>query len=199
MLPLNGIATGIAGFDLAKPREVLRLWSPDSRPQNSADVALAHRPDDLDAAISSGFVRAFVVSDEPDALSHADKFARVILVPSKFDYLAEGDILGFNAASRRFRTLYRRASIHNSFLVTERCNHYCLMCSQPPRDVDDSWILREIRAALPLVDHHTRSLGFTGGEPLLNWRDFIMVLSDCGDLLRFMCSAMDGPSPPLKW
>jgi hypothetical protein len=53
MLPLNGIATGIAGFDLAKPREVLRLWSPDSRPQNSADVALAHRPDDLDAAISS--------------------------------------------------------------------------------------------------------------------------------------------------
>ena len=36
-------------------------------------------------------------------------------------------------ASRRFRALYRRNSSHNSFLVTERCNHYCLMCSQPPR------------------------------------------------------------------
>jgi His-Xaa-Ser system radical SAM maturase HxsC len=57
------------------------------------------------------------------------------------------------------------------------------MCSQPPRDVDDSWILREIRNALPLVDKQTRSLGFTGGEPLLDWRDFMMVLSDCRNLL----------------
>jgi hypothetical protein len=29
-------------------------------------------------------------------------------------------------------------SAQNSFLVTERCNYYCLMCSQPPRDVDNA-------------------------------------------------------------
>jgi His-Xaa-Ser system radical SAM maturase HxsC len=104
-------------------------------------------------------------------------------VPSKFDYLADGDILGFHPHSKRFRTLYRRSSVHNSFLVTERCNHYCLMCSQPPRDVEDSWILREIRDALPLVDKHTQSSGFTGGEPLLDWQDFMAVLSDCRDVL----------------
>src|SRR5262245_49194661 len=60
---------------------------------------------------------------------------------------------------------------------TERCNHYCLMCSQPPRNVDDSWILQEIRNALSLIDKQTRSLGFTGGEPLLDWQEFIAVLS----------------------
>lgn len=57
------------------------------------------------------------------------------------------------------------------------------MCSQPPKDADDSWILREIHDALPLVDKQTRSLGFTGGEPLLNWRDFLPILSDCRNLL----------------
>jgi hypothetical protein len=167
MLPLNGIASATLGFDPAEPRQVLRLRAPTSRPQESADVALAHRPDDLKAAMSSGFTRTFVVSDEADALLQGNSFARVIHVPSKFDYLADGDILGFDPHSKRFRTLYRRSSIHNSFLVTERCNHYCLMCSQPPRDVNDSWILREIRAALPLVDIHTRSLGFTGGSHCL--------------------------------
>jgi sulfatase maturation enzyme AslB (radical SAM superfamily) len=183
MLPLNGIASATFGFDPAEPRTVLRLRSPTSRPQVPADVALAHRSNDLSAAVSSGFTRAFVVSDEADALPHGKRFARIIHVPSKFDYLADGDILGFHPDSKRFRILYRRSSAHNSFLVTERCNHYCFMCSQPPRDVNDSWILREIRAALPLVDIHTRSLGFTGGEPLLDWLDLMTVLSDCRDLL----------------
>jgi len=183
MLPLNGTATAILGFDPAEPRQVLRLRVPTSRPQDSADVALAYSPDDLDAAMSSGFARAFVVGDKADAWLHGSGFARVIQVPSKFDYLADGDVLGFHPASKRFRTLYRRSSAHNSFLVTERCNHYCLMCSQPPRNVDDSWILREIRDALPLVDKQTRSLGFTGGEPLLNWRGFMAILRDCRDEL----------------
>jgi His-Xaa-Ser system radical SAM maturase HxsC len=43
--------------------------------------------------------------------------------------------------------------------------------------------LREIRDALPLIDRDTESLGFTGGEPLLDWPDFMAVLSDCRDLL----------------
>ncbi|HEY4980907.1 MAG TPA: His-Xaa-Ser system radical SAM maturase HxsC [Pseudolabrys sp.] len=83
----------------------------------------------------------------------------------------------------KFRSLFRRASKHNSFLVTERCNHYCLMCSQPPRDIDDGWLLGEIRAAIPLVDRDTKSFAFTGGEPLLDWRGFIECLKDCRDVL----------------
>lgn len=57
------------------------------------------------------------------------------------------------------------------------------MCSQPPKDVDDHWILDEIKESLPLVDSSTRSFTFTGGEPLTDWRDFISVLVQCRDQL----------------
>jgi hypothetical protein len=181
MLPLNGIATATRGFDSQEPRQVFRLRLPKDSPEQLADMALIRLPDDFDEAVSAGFGQAIVIGDSTDLAPQA--LPRVIQLPTKFNYLSNGDILGFHPRSKRVRSLYRRASAHNSFLVTERCNHYCLMCSQPPRDVDDSWILQEIRDALPLVDKQTRSLGFTGGEPLLDWREFIGVLCDCRDLL----------------
>ena len=57
------------------------------------------------------------------------------------------------------------------------------MCSQPPKDVDDRWILDEIAESLPLVEPTTRSLTFTGGEPLTDWRAFVAVLAQCRDQL----------------
>jgi His-Xaa-Ser system radical SAM maturase HxsC len=137
----------------------------------------------LDAALSIGFRGAVTLEDEPNAGPTKHGMRRIVRLPSKFEYLADGDVLGLHAGTKRFRTLYRRASEHNSILVTERCNHYCLMCSQPPRDIADSWILDEIEKALPLLDTQTRSLGFTGGEPLLEWRKFLAVLTQCRDLL----------------
>jgi His-Xaa-Ser system radical SAM maturase HxsC len=183
MLALHGTATAIHGFDASAPRQVLRLRSPRNPPEHSADVALVRQPDDLDAALSIGFRGAVTLEDEPNAGPTKHGMRRIVQLPSKFEYLADGDILGLHAGTKRFRTLYRRASEHNSILVTERCNHYCLMCSQPPRDIADSWILDEIEKALPLLDTQTRSLGFTGGEPLLEWRKFLAVLTQCRDLL----------------
>ena len=50
------------------------------------------------------------------------------------------------------------------------------MCSQPPRDVADGWIVDEILGALPIIDPDTREIGFTGGEPtLLGDRFFELV------------------------
>ena len=183
MLSLYGMATATCGFDPAEPRLVLRLRSPKVGPAESGDVALVRNSEDFDAAASSGFVAALLIGDGTDALPHGNALLRMVQVPSKFDYLGDGDILGFHPVSKRFRTLYRRTSAHNSFLVTDRCNHYCLMCSQPPKDVDDSWILQEIRQALPLVDKQTKSMAFTGGEPLLDWQGFMPILSDCRDVL----------------
>jgi hypothetical protein len=151
MLPLYGIATASRGYDSSESRQVARLRSANSHPEQG-DMALVQRLDDLDLAASSGFVQALIISDDPQAMSRDTVIPRMIQVASKFNYLATGDIFGFDPAGNRFRTLYRRSSTHNSFLVTERCNHYCLMCSQPPRDVDDRWVLQEIRDALPLVD-----------------------------------------------
>ena len=74
--------------------------------------------------------------------------------------------------------LYRRHSLHNSFLLTERCNHYCLMCSQPPKDVNDDWLVDELFEAIPLLSTETPEIGFTGGEPTLLGDRFLRLASD---------------------
>ena len=140
---------------------------PHSGPENSADFAIVRQRDDFAAAISAGFAGTLVVGYATEMLPHLNTFPRTVQLTGKFEYLADGDILKIFPASKKFRTLYRRSSSHNSFLVTERCNHYCLMCSQPPKDADNSWILREMWDALPLVDKQTRSMGFTGVTPQL--------------------------------
>jgi His-Xaa-Ser system radical SAM maturase HxsC len=147
-------------------------------------MALIRDPASVDAAAARGHSQALAISEDPqlDRLVR-EAIPRAYALPSRFDYLADGDVIGMEMSSGQFRVHYRRASTHNSFLVTERCNHYCLMCSQPPRDVGDQWILGEIAAAVPLIDKDTKSLGFTGGEPLLDWQPLVRVLAQCRDEL----------------
>src|SRR5205807_10136286 len=125
-----------------------------------------------------------VVALERDAV-HASQAnpTQLIVVPNEFEYLKDGDVVAVVLDRPAVRVLYRRNSLHNSFLLTERCNHYCLMCSQPPKEVNDDWILDDIDAAVPLIDKETRSLGFTGGEPLLNYSRLLSVLRECRDFL----------------
>ncbi len=65
------------------------------------------------------------------------------------------------------RVLYRRGANANFLLATERCNSFCLMCSQPPRDVDDGWRIAEMLETIDLIDHGVAAIGITGGEPTL--------------------------------
>ena len=181
MLPLHGIAQETRGFSPYRPWQVLRLCSPRSHPSHPADAALVRLPEEMKIAQSFGFTTALAVSDKFEF--SADAPSNVAVLSNQFGYLADGDVLGFQAEKRRIRTLYRRASAHNSFLVTERCNHYCLMCSQPPRNIDDRWLLDEIEAAIELLDPQTRSFAFTGGEPLLEWHHFIRLLDRCRNVL----------------
>ena len=182
-LPLYGTASRSAGFPPDNARSVIRLRSVDSiAERRTADFALARTLDEVRRAIEADWTSILVVSDGSIDLPGTFK-GRLVAVPQQYDYLADGDVLGFDHASRKFRTLFRRNSAHNSFLVTERCNNYCLMCSQPPKDVDDRWILGEIKESLPLIDPETRALTFTGGETLSDWKDFISVLKQCRDRL----------------
>ncbi|MDZ4367604.1 MAG: His-Xaa-Ser system radical SAM maturase HxsC [Afipia sp.] len=115
-----------------------------------------------------------------DATAVAARLAnqRVVLLPPELDYLSDGDVVRLNPERKALRVLYRRSSSHNHFLLTERCNNYCLMCSQPPRNVNDGWIVDEVIEALPLIDRDTVELGITGGEPtLLGERFFDLVRS----------------------
>src|ERR1700726_704873 len=107
MLPLYGTATATRGFDRTLQRQVLRLRSPKEGPEQSADVALVRHLDDFDLAASAGFMSVLLIHDGVDTLPDGDGLPRMLRVSSKFDYLGEGDILGFEPTSRRFRTLYR--------------------------------------------------------------------------------------------
>jgi His-Xaa-Ser system radical SAM maturase HxsC len=184
-LPLFGTATFSDGFDGEHARSVARLQSLGlDASRNASDFIIVRTSEDMRRAVEEDHDSIFIINDSPnDILSTAAFSGRAIGVTSKFAYLAEGDIIGIHNSSRKFRTLFRRSSRHNSFLVTERCNNYCLMCSQPPKDIDDRWILDEIKKSLPLLDRTTPTLTFTGGEPLSDWTDFISVLAECRDQL----------------
>ena len=93
-----------------------------------------------------------------------------------YEYLDEGDILRVDPASGSMRCLYRRNSLHNTILLTERCNHYCLMRSQPPKQADDSWLMDEAMELIGLIPPETEALGFSGGEPTLYGHRFIDLL-----------------------
>lgn len=84
-----------------------------------------------------------------------------------FDHLAEGDIVLVNTDGV-INTLYRVNSHQNFLLATERCNSNCLMCSQPPKDRDDTQFFYDIhRQLIPLIPKDCQELGITGGEPTL--------------------------------
>jgi His-Xaa-Ser system radical SAM maturase HxsC len=87
------------------------------------------------------------------------------LLPKPLQYLSDGDVIRIEPVRRRLQTLFRRSSASNSFLVTERCDNYCVMCSQPPKEADDSWLVDDLLKVVPLLDPETESLGITGGEP----------------------------------
>jgi len=98
------------------------------------------------------------------------------------DYLADGDVVAVDPTGF-VRTLYRRLSRHNFILATDQCNSYCLMCSQPPKQVDDFSRIADHFRVIDLIDPATEELGITGGEPTLYGQRFIDLIAHCKDRL----------------
>ncbi len=71
----------------------------------------------------------------------------------------------------------------NSVLLTERCDHYCLMCSQPPKEREDDWLLDNARELIRLLPPSTPGIGFTGGEPTIYGDRLLELLRLCRNLL----------------
>ena len=153
-------------------RDVLRVCADPSRPQplRSDEVFLVG-----ENGVPDGY-RAYAQFADSDRSFETDQPTPVVILPPELRYLGHGDVVAVDWSRNSVAVLYRRRSPHNTFLVTERCNHLCLMCSQPPRDVDDSWLIDEMLAVIPLIDPDTRELGFTGGEPTLLGQRFLSVL-----------------------
>lgn len=93
------------------------------------------------------------------------------------DHLRHGDIVVLEGASGLVRSLYRPYEAHHHLFVTERCNSNCLMCSQPPKDRDDTDALTARNLALiDLIEEPPPYLTITGGEPtLLGDRLFTLI------------------------
>lgn len=108
--------------------------------------------------------------------------ASVIQLPPELDYLGAGDVVSVSGDGQRVRVLWRHDSHQNSILLTERCNHYCLMCSQPPKTANDDRLLDEAFELMRVLPRDVTEIGFTGGEPTLYGQGLIDLLTLCRNL-----------------
>lgn len=93
-----------------------------------------------------------------------------------FDHLHDDDIIIVHEDGS-IHTLYRPQSKQNFLLFTERCNSNCLMCSQPPKDRDDTdYYYNLYKRLVPIIPKDCFELGITGGEPTLLGNRFFELL-----------------------
>jgi His-Xaa-Ser system radical SAM maturase HxsC len=130
----------------------------------------------------SGPTRFLVLENPQEAIPLGDEYGAVltsalqvpedVVAPCIYNLLLsteldEGDVVSLDASGLITRQ-YRVNSHQNFLLATERCNSNCLMCSQPPKDRDDTGYLMELyRQVIPLIPVNCIELGITGGEPTL--------------------------------
>ncbi len=101
---------------------------------------------------------------------------RVVLVP-QVETFAHGQIVTVIPQSGFVRTIFRPESPHNTIFTTDRCNSNCLMCSQPPKTADDSYLVEENLRMIELIDSAPHAIGITGGEPTLLGEDLIRIVA----------------------
>jgi His-Xaa-Ser system radical SAM maturase HxsC len=94
-----------------------------------------------------------------------------------------GDVIEIEPGKPRVSVRYRRGDNGNVLFATERCNSFCLMCSQPPREVDDGWRATRLCELADLIDRDETSLAISGGEPTLLGADLRRVITHCATTL----------------
>ena len=81
------------------------------------------------------------------------------------DEFNEGDVVLINKKGE-IVFLYEIKSLHNAIFATERCNHRCIMCPQPPVTEEEDKTPFNLKL-ISLIDKNTVEVGITGGEPTL--------------------------------
>lgn len=86
-------------------------------------------------------------------------------VVDNVDEFHEGDVAVINQQGEII-FVYEVKSNHNAIMATERCNHRCIMCPQPPilQEKDKTPFNLKL---ISLFDKSTQEIGITGGEPTL--------------------------------
>lgn len=98
--------------------------------------------------------------------------------------VADGDVVLVVPRQSMVHRLIRARSEHNTFLITERCDQLCAMCSQPPKPQHIDLFSQFETAAL--LAPRNSIIGLSGGEPTLFKEQLFgllgRVLSDRPDL-----------------
>lgn len=168
MIPLSGKIIYSSTFPI-KSKKIFRISTNPKRPKSlkSKEIFLSHNGE-----IPEGFT-AILAFEDCMEISNNNNLA---IIPIDFKYLGDGDIIRIDPKSKKFKVIYRIKPRYNSFLITERCNHYCLMCSQPPKNIDDGILYDEMLEVLKLCDRGSGEICFSGGEPTTEPDKFIKLL-----------------------
>ena len=110
-----------------------------------------------------------LINDVNTTLTLSEKESHAVdtlSILSNLNHIETNDILLIK--ERNIRSIYRFRSPNNSIFATIRCNSNCLMCSQPPLDIDDTYENYLVwDYAIELMPLNLDYIGFTGGEPTL--------------------------------
>lgn len=101
-----------------------------------------------------------------ETAKHVASDCLVLQLPADLAHLRHGDLIRI-FADGRVHVVYRQDASINALLVTEQCNSFCVMCSQPPKTIDDSYLVDQWLETIPLIPETCRELVITGGEPTL--------------------------------
>ena len=100
-----------------------------------------------------------------------------VLAPKSMNYLKVGDIVALSPEGKNLSALWRGNGATNTILLTERCDNLCLMCSQPPKNRNDDWLLDQAFDLISLMPQDADEIGITGGEPTLYGKRFNELVS----------------------
>lgn len=121
---------------------------------------------------TAGLENIFALVSSP---ALANKNARLANVCDN-SALLFGDVVALNSRTSIAQVLFRSTDDHHTVFLTGRCDNYCVMCSQPPKSVNDDWLAEEAIALSRNIPGDPSVIGFSGGEPLLLGRRLHEVL-----------------------
>ncbi len=102
--------------------------------------------------------------------------SETFVVHSDFIRSMLGDVILVNKRRQDAERIIRRNSQHNTFLVTERCDQLCIMCSQPPKNYELDLFSEYSRAVL--YSKYGATIGISGGEPLLYKEEIFKLIKN---------------------
>ncbi|WP_417585994.1 His-Xaa-Ser system radical SAM maturase HxsC [Nitrincola sp.] len=170
MLPLHTQAE-VVGFDQTAIAKVLTLDEAEKGQYPRSNVLIWS-----DTALPNVIEQGYLGIVSPNKLDLAAFTGPSVHNMRTHKVIEPGNVIRVRHDSARISVLYRRGSRSNTLMATERCNSFCIMCSQPPREVSDQWYVDEILKTIPLIDKDSREIGLSGGEPTLLENELMVIL-----------------------